>query len=175
MPDSYFTPPGFPIREYVDKVKAKLQKPAYPLELTYSGNRLQIRGYAIQNSVTLIHHQSEGSGLLLEPIFKACKAHPIRWHGLKKTNLMNCIQYADLELRDQVTEVLNNPTQFQKYLNRIGLKGPVKKLFIAKTKGGLGIKFRLAVTDEEWNDLPKEEKKIVKRFLEIPPSKKIVS
>lgn len=122
----------------------------YALELVYSGTRLLIKGFIIQTQITLVSHQSKSSGLLLDPIFKACKAQPTRWHKLTKHEIKSRMKY---EKQSEVDAMLKNSLQFRKYLSNVGLKDPIKKLFVAGAQTDFGIKFRLAIPSEEWDSL----------------------
>lgn len=156
------------------KIRDSAEKPQnlYPLKLVLSGNQLLIQGYAIPSSVKLVEHQLEGSGLLLNPIFKACRARPSEWHKLTKARINTCVKYEDIELQKGVSHALENPAQFRKYLSKIGLKNPINKLFIRRASGGLGIKFRLIVPDEEWQDLSGIEREKVVKFISERASSK---
>lgn len=139
------------------------KRATYPLELYYSGDRLMVRGNVIPNPITLVSHQSKSSGLLLDPIFKACKSRPTQWQILTKHKIMTCFKYDDTELQDEIEKLLDNPSKFRKYLSNAGLKGLIRKLFIGKTGRDLRIKFRLVVTIEEWDSLSvNDQENIVK-------------
>ena len=145
------------------------QKLDNPLELTYSGNILSIQGYTINRMVKLIRTQSEGSGLLIEPIFKLCKSRPTQWHKLTKKGLDTYIPYGDTELRSGIERVAENPQTLRKYFSRIGIKGPIRDFFVGKSNNDLGLKFRIAMPKLEWDKLPKDRKrKIVNNVLNKP-------
>lgn len=152
--------------EYKDKrLKEQLEAKDYPLELNYSGNTLTISGSAIEKVVTLVHTQSEGSGLLLDSISKICKSKPTAWHKLDKKSLGTSMDFLNKVLSNNLNEAINNPTKFSKYLTGIGLKKPIRQLFVAKASTDLKLKFRLAVPNKDWDNLSIGHKKEVVKYL----------
>jgi hypothetical protein len=136
----------------VDKISA-----GFPLELFYSGNTLSLHGPVIPNSITLTHNQSTGSGTLLIRIFKLCKKDPTKWIGLSKKAL------DPMGELDHPLELGLSSVRLSKYFTSIGLKKPLRSLFVGKAKTDLGFNFRIAIPQNEWKEIANKEK-LVKYF-----------
>lgn len=127
------------------------------LRLLLNGDRLCIAGSVIENKTIELNRIRGGSGSLIEPLLKVCKNHPYTF----KTITLNDLQSkTDMQSKSLEASTKNIPL-FKSYLSNIGLKDELRKLFFANSPEGLGFKFRIMVSPEEWNKLPTKIKQNV--------------
>lgn len=152
-----------------DKIIATLAD-GFPLELILAGKVLKIQGYALNNPIELITMQIKGTAAILEPIFKICRSKPTTWKTISKKKMETIVGF-DKFMLSSVQEVFKNPTRFSKYINGIGLKGSLRKLFVGKIDNQ-SIRIRTAVTSKDWNSLSdKDKKEVVNTILEKASSR----
>lgn len=130
----------------------------YPIELSYSGNYLVLSGSVFEGAITLIKTQANSNGLLFELIFKVCKQYPTKRQTITKERIKS-IDY------NKFTNINSlDLYKFSKYLSGIGLKNPLRSLFIGKVDSH-SINFRIAVPVDEWKKLSQSSKENLVKYL----------
>ena len=129
----------------------------YPIELTLSGKELKISGSRVDHQVFLASIHSDGSGILLYPIFKICKAKPTNWITITIEAIKAVGPWGSNPAMDNV---LKNLPQFAKYISDKGLKKPIRNLFF----GGIN------KDTDEWEKMSQEACANVVKYLKQLPS-----
>lgn len=138
----------------------------YPIELSYSGNHLVLSGSVFEGAITLIKTQANSNGLLFELIFKICKQYPTKRQTITKERIKSIGDYNKFKNIDSL-----DLYKFSKYLSGIGLKNPLRSLFIGKIDSQ-SINFRIAVPVDEWGRLSQSSKEnLVKYLTELASSR----
>ena len=141
---------------------------SYPIELIFSGKELKICGSQIDYQVFLASVHSDGSGVLLDPIFKICKAKPTGWVRITAEAVTAVKPWGS---NPAINDVLKNLPQFAKYTSYIGLKKPIRNLFFGGiNKDGNSFKFRTALPVDEWEKMPQEVRTNIVKYLKQLPS-----
>ncbi len=138
------------------------EKDGFAMELNYSGNTLSLGGNVLGKSIPLIKIQARSSGVLFRPIFNLCKNKPNSWTRLTLKNLASAWRFDKTEIESNLTDFY----QFTKYTSHIGLKKPIRELFIGSVREK-SMDFRLAITNKEWNDMGTLKKEKIVKYLEI--------